>query len=101
MNFYLIYYLNILNENGFNVFSDVTEYVDNNKNHFNNKKSDILKETWYQSRIGGFLAERLFTIYVSHNFNRILEVPIFSNIQNIKIIIKKNPKKFGNKEKKL
>ena len=60
-----------------------------------------MKEVWYQSRIGGFLAERLFTIYVSHNFKKILEIPIFSNIQKIKIIIKKDYKKFGNKKKKL
>lgn len=101
MNFYLTYYLNILKENGFNTFDDVIKYIENNQNHFNNKKSDILREVWYQSRIGGFLAERLFTIYVSHNFSKILELPIHSNAQKIKITIKKSPKKIGNKEKKM
>jgi len=46
---------------GFNSYNDVKKYVDNlNRCH--------VKGNEYQYRIQAFLSERLFTIYINHNF---------------------------------
>lgn len=52
-------------------FSDmesITNYVEKNRKAYL-KTTTPNNEVWYQARIGGFLAERLFTIFIKKNFN--------------------------------
>ena len=52
-------------------FSDmesITNYVEKNRKTYL-KTTTPNNEVWYQARIGGFLAERLFTIFIKKNFN--------------------------------
>ena len=66
-------YLKIMN---FKSIENVFDYVKEHKDLFENKKNKLSKKLDYQIRIGGFLSERIFTIYVKHNFKKILNIPI-------------------------
>ena len=59
----------------FNNCDDVLKHVVNNKEKYI-KNVAITKSPIYQSRIGGFLNERLLTIFVNHNFKNIVEIPM-------------------------
>ena len=40
------------------------------------KPRDLSKEEiMYQTRIGGYIAERIFTLYVKHNFKKVKYLP--------------------------
>ena len=69
--FFLMDVLDAFNEiRGFNNSDDVYKYVhDNYKNYKNASNNNI----FYQTRLKGFLAERIFTIYVMHNFSNIIK----------------------------
>lgn len=64
-----------LNNKKFNCYDDIIRYVVSNRNLY--LKEDVFsKSAIYQARIGGFLAERLFNIYVEHNFKKVYEIPM-------------------------
>lgn len=90
---YCIFLFEILNEYlkimNFETIEDIQKYVHSNKELFENKKNNITKKLDYQVRIGGFLTERIFSIYVKHNFKNLLKIPI--NFTERKYI-KKNKK---------
>jgi len=68
----LFEYLNI---KGFKTYNDVLKHVFENKELYV-KKDELFNSISQQARIGGFLAERLFTIFVKHNFKKVYEIPI-------------------------
>lgn len=76
---YCEFLFDILNEflqiRGFHKYEDAFNYIDKHSDEFY-KFSKSESKINYQTRIGGFLAERLFTIYVHHNFKNIYETPI-------------------------
>lgn len=64
-----------LNNKKFNCYDDIIRYVVSNRNLY--LKEDVFsKSAIYQARIGGFLAERLFNIYIEHNFKKVYEIPM-------------------------
>lgn len=72
-------FFGVLNEflirKGFTSMKDIFNYVEDNKSLYL-KKSYPNNEVWYQSRIGGFLAERLLNIFVMKNFERVKSIGI-------------------------
>lgn len=69
----------------FKIYDDVEKYVSENKNNYgwidnypykNSKYYDYFSSIKYNCRIHGFLMERLFNIYINHNFSKIAECPI-------------------------
>lgn len=66
-------YLTLINVK---TISELTIYVENNEKNYASNKLNSLNKIEYQCRIGGFLAERIFTIYVLKNFKKIKEIPI-------------------------
>lgn len=91
---YCEFLFSILNEflirKNFKNYSDITNYINENQSLYLNKVHEHINNVEYQSRLGGFLAERIFTIYVSHNFTKVLELPIFfSETKKIKKIHRK------------
>lgn len=65
-----------LNIRGFKTYEDICKYIKNNSEKYIKNKGYTPKIE-YQSRLGGFLAERLFTVYVHHNFKNIYEHKMF------------------------
>lgn len=84
---YCEFLFNVLNEYlrimKFDNIEHIFEYVEKHKLLFENKTNKISKDLNYQARIGGFLGERIFTIYVKHNFKKVLEVPICFTEQKV------------------
>lgn len=78
-NRYCEFVFGVLNEflirKGFTSMKDIFSYVEDNKSLYL-KKSYPCNEVWYQSRIGGFLAERLLNIFVMKNFERVKSIGI-------------------------
>lgn len=56
-----------ISEKNFYSMKSVTDYVESNKDKYL-KKFSPNNEIWYQCRIGGFLAERLLSIFVKKHF---------------------------------
>ena len=50
---------------------------------FNVEKKINISSDCYQERVFGFMAERLFTLYVYHNKLKILELPIVYLDENV------------------
>ena len=63
---------------GFKTTSDIEKYVSDHADTYLNHRTKPNSEVWYQSRIGGFLAERLFTIWLSHHYvpERVKHIPL-------------------------
>lgn len=57
---------------GFNSMADVQEHVEKN---IEQHKSSSARGVKYQMQIFGFLSERLFTLYVMHNYDKVMTVP--------------------------
>lgn len=64
-----------LNKKNFKCYNDVYQHVLKNKDLYL-KDIVLFCDATYQSRIGGFLAERLLTIFVKHNFKKKYEIPV-------------------------
>lgn len=87
---YCEWVFSILNEfnkiRKFKTYSDVEKYVSTHKEDYEwvdnypvknpQKYYDYFSSVRYNCRIHGFLMERLFNIYINHNFENIVECPI-------------------------
>lgn len=71
--FYILFLY--LKSHNFKTIDDIYNYVENNKSLYL-KNFSPNNEVWYQSRIGGFLAERLLTIFVKKNFTNPYEIDV-------------------------
>jgi hypothetical protein len=62
---------------GLKTMGDVEKFVIDNKDEYLHKHYPN-SEIWYQCRIGGFLAERLFTFWLKHHYapERVKHIPL-------------------------
>ena len=88
-----------LNIRGFKTYEDICKYIEDNSEKYLKGKG-ISSKIEYQSRLGGFLAERLFTVYIHHNFKKVYEQQMsFTEKVGIKIHFENYKIKNGKKIK--